>query len=137
MAADVLLRLAVITGDRALERRAAAALRSVRGIMAQFPAAAGHWLGALDFYLSRPKEIALIGDPAHAATQALAAEIHRHCLPNRILLGADADVPGDSALPLLAAKTLLDGNPAAYVCENYACQLPTADPATLARQLAD
>ncbi len=137
MAADVLLRLAVIAGDRALERRAAAALRSVRGIMAQFPTAAGHWLGALDFYLSRPKEIALIGDPAHAATQALAAEIHRHCIPNRVLLAAGADVPADSALPLLAAKTLLDGSPAAYVCENYACQLPTSDPATLARQLAD
>ena len=137
MAADVLLRLAVIAGDRALERRAAAALRSVRGIMAQFPTAAGHWLGALDFYLSRPKEIALIGDPAHAATQALAAEIHRHYIPNRVLLGAATDVPADSALPLLAAKTLLDGSPAAYVCENYACQLPTADPDTLARQLAD
>ena len=138
MAADVLLRLAVITGDRALERRAAAALRSVRGIMAQFPAAAGHWLGALDFYLSRPKEIALIGDPADHATQALAAEVHRHYIPNRVLLGAHADVPADtSVLPLLAAKTLLDGSPAAYVCENYACQLPTTDPAALARQLAD
>ncbi len=137
MAADVLLRLAVITGDRALERRAAAALRSVRGIMAQFPTAAGHWLGALDFYLSRPKEIALIGDPTDPATQALAAEVHRHYIPNRVLLTADADVPADSALPLLAAKTLLDGSPAAYVCENYACQLPTTDPAILARQLAD
>ena len=137
MAADVLLRLAVIAGDRALERRAAAALRSVRGIMAQFPTAAGHWLGALDFYLSRPKEIALIGDPTNPATQALAAEIHRHYIPNRILLSAATDVPADSALPLLAAKTLLDGSPAAYVCENYACQLPTSDPAILARQLAD
>ena len=137
MAADVLMRLAVITGDRDLERRAAAALRSVRGLMARFPTAAGHWLGALDFYLSRPKEIALIGDPATPATQALAAEVHRHYLPNRVLLGAENDVPADSALPLLAAKALLDGNPAAYVCENYACQLPTADPALLARQLAD
>jgi uncharacterized protein YyaL (SSP411 family) len=30
---------------------------------------------------------------------------------------------------------MLGGSPAAYVCRNYTCDLPTTDPATLAQQL--
>ena len=48
MAVDVLLKLAVITGDGDMERRASAALRTMRQLMMTFPTAAGHWLGALE-----------------------------------------------------------------------------------------
>ena len=68
MAVSTLLRLAVITGDGDMERRASEALRAVRQLMMTFPTAAGTWLGALDFYLSRPKEVAIIGDRDDAAT---------------------------------------------------------------------
>ena len=47
MAADVLLRLAVITGESEFERRAVTALRSVRELMAKAPTGAGNWLSAL------------------------------------------------------------------------------------------
>ena len=136
MAVDVLLRLAVITDDGDMELRASAALRGVRQLMMTFPTAAGNWLGALDFYLSRPKEIVIVGERGDADTDALLSEVHRHYTPNRVLLGASEGDDADSGLPLLMERHKIDGMPTAYVCENYVCQLPVTDAKAFARQLA-
>ena len=135
MATDVLLRLAVITGDSELRRRAAESLRSVRELMSRVPAGAGHWLGALDLYLSSPREIALIGEPAAEATRVLAAEVYREYIPNRVFVGTDDAETPPSGIPLLAGRGRIDGAPTAYVCRNYVCGLPVTTPSDLARQL--
>ncbi len=136
MAVSVLLRLAVISGDGDMERRASEALRSVRQLMMTFPTAAGTWLGALDFYLSRPKEVAIIGGRDDAETGSLLAEVYRNYVPNRILLCASEGDDG-AGLPLLAERRKIDGKATAYVCENYVCQLPVTDPQALARLLVE
>ena len=87
MAAGVLLRLAVVSGDGDMERRAIVALRSTKSLMERFPTGAGHWLCALDFYLSTPKEIAVVGDRTVHDTKDLVAEVYRSFLPNRVLVG--------------------------------------------------
>ena len=142
MATDVLLRLAILTGEDEYRRRAATALRSVRELVARFPTGAGHWLCALDFYLSTVKEIVVMGDPADRATGALLAEVHRSYLPNRLLVGSGAEAMGTSgesasAIPLLEEKNRIGGLPTAYVCRNYVCNLPVTEPAALAAQLAE
>ena len=138
MAVAVLLRLAVITGQGDLERRASVALRSVRRLMTNFPTAAGHWLGALDFYLSRTKEIVIVGERGEDGTRALLAEAYRRYMPNRVLLGtADGDDGDMYDMPLLANRQRIDGLPTAYVCEDYVCQLPVTDALALAGQLAE
>ena len=137
MAADVLLRLAVVTGDAEYERRAVTSLRSVRELMSRFPTGAGHWLGALDFYLSTPKEIAIVGSARRAETNALLSEVVRRYLPNRVLVGSAGNGAAEarSGIPLLEDRDRVDGKPTAYVCENYACNLPVTEPAALATQL--
>ena len=138
MAADVLLRLAVITGDSEYQRRAVTSLRSVRELMSRFPTGAGHWLGALDFYLSTPKEIAIVGGAGDAETNSLLSEVSRRYLPNRVLVGSAGDGTAEtrSGVPLLEDRDRVDGRPTAYVCENYACNFPVTEPAALAAQLA-
>ena len=135
MATDVLLRLAVITGDSEFRRRAAESLRSVRELMSRVPAGAGHWLGALDLYLSSPREIALVGEPAAPETRALAAEVYREYMPNRVFVGIDDAETPPSGIPLLAGRGRIDGAPTAYICRNYVCGLPVTTPSDLARQL--
>ena len=116
MAADVLLRLAVVTGDSEHQRRAVMSLRSVRELMSRFPTGAGHWLGALDFYLSTPKEIAIVGGAGDAGTDALLTEVSRRYLPNRVLVGSAGSGPAEtrSGVPLLEDRDRVDGKPTAY-----------------------
>ena len=51
-------------------------------------------------------------------------------------MGLDPAADGfERDLPLLEDKVMLAGAPTAYVCQNYACQLPVTEPAALAAQL--
>jgi uncharacterized protein YyaL (SSP411 family) len=136
-AALALLRLAALTGPPQAdeyERYAAASLRSVRDYFASMPSGFAHWLCALDYYLSTPKEIVIIGPRDDPATRALLAVARGRYLPNKVIAGADAPAKG-AASPLLEGRELVDGRPTAYVCEHYVCQRPVADPQALAQQL--
>ena len=134
---DVLLHLSVLTGESDYARLGAASLRSMHQYLARAPMGMGHWLCALDFYMSTPKEIAIVGPMTDPATQALVDVVHSRYLPNRVLAGLDPSVPveGSSSIPLLQDRGMVDGRPAAYVCQNYICQLPVTEPEALAGQL--
>jgi uncharacterized protein len=122
MLAFVLLRLARIWGDDELERQATGVLRLVRDVIPRAPSAFGWALCALDLHLSSPKELAIVGGPdsevARAALRGLEA--------NAVVAFGPAD-----DVPLLAGKTLVDGRPAVYVCERFACRAPVTDPDSL------
>jgi uncharacterized protein YyaL (SSP411 family) len=134
VAADVLLRLAALLGEPAYEKRALAAIRSVAPLMTRYPSGFGRFLGALDFHLGPPVEVALVWPAGtEGADGPLAREVARRYLPTRVLAGAGEAETGGVAL--LAGKIAREGRPTAYVCERYACQSPTTDPAELGRQL--
>ena len=136
VAADVLLRLNIFMDEPDFGRKAASALRSVRDYMTRVPEGFGHWLGALDFYLASPREIAIVGKTGDDGTRDLLDTVHERYLPNKVVMGLDPDSEGfERDLPLLEDKVALAGMPTAYVCQNYACQLPVTDPAALAAQL--
>jgi uncharacterized protein len=122
MLAFVLLRLGRIYGDDALERRAAGVLRLTRDLMGRAPTAFGHALCALDLYLSPPRELAIVGGPDSQVARAALSGYE----PNTVVaFGPSEDVP------LLQGKGLVDGRPAVYVCERFACRVPVTDAAAL------
>jgi uncharacterized protein len=122
MLAYVLLRLGRIWGDDELERQAAGVFRLIRAAIPRAPSAFGHALCALDLYLAPPRELAVIGSPEDAIAQAALAGFDPDAV---VAFGPSKDVP------LLAGKDFVDGRPAVYICERFACQAPVTEPAEL------
>jgi len=134
VAADALLRLALLTDDARYREAADSCLRQPGMAAVQYPTGFGRLLCALDFALGRPREIVIVGPLDSAKTRELRAAVFGRFLPNRVVAGA---VEGASTigLPLLADRTMRGGEPTAYVCEGYVCQAPVTDPTALAVQL--
>ncbi|HEY7093210.1 MAG TPA: thioredoxin domain-containing protein, partial [Ktedonobacterales bacterium] len=87
---------------------------------------------ALDDLIGPYYEVAIVGDTSDDATQALVSAVNSRFLP-RLALAIGA--PGDTEVPLLENRALLDGQPAAYVCQGFVCQRPVTAPADLLAQL--
>ncbi len=136
MAVTVLLKLAAMLGDEDYARRAVESLKGASAFMKRYPHGFGQWLNGLDFYLSHPKEIALIGDLNRVDTQQMLATIFKPYLPNKIVMHqvTEADSVGG---PLLEGKYMIDDKATVYVCQNYTCQAPVTDPLELEQQLRD
>ena len=72
--------------------------------------------------------MALVGDDL----SELAAAVRSALRPHLVLAGGPE---GSDEPPLLRDRPTVDGKPAAYVCENFACQAPVTDPEELAELL--
>jgi uncharacterized protein YyaL (SSP411 family) len=136
VAADVLLRLALLTGDpdNRYSSRAKGILDRLGEIAANNPSSFGRLLGVLDFYLGAPFEIALVGNQTEPNIQAFLKVIYDHYLPNRLVMVL-ADGVDPAGWPLLEERPRRNGQPTAYVCQNYVCELPAVSPAELAEEL--
>ena len=136
VAAEVLLRLAAWTGENSYRQRADDYLRALSDLMVRHPQAFGYALVALDFALSPAREIAIVGDLQQSTTRVLLNEVNAHYLPNSVLASAAPDnAEATRTIPLLADRPLKDGQPCAYVCQNFACQAPVTTSEELAKLL--
>jgi uncharacterized protein YyaL (SSP411 family) len=125
-----LLRLAALSGESAYEQAALGAIRLGAQVAPRFPTAFGHLLCAIDLYTAGAREVAVVG-PRPDRLLAVVRERHR---PHLVL--ASAESTDATAVPLLQARSAIDGRATAYVCEHFACQAPVSDPHAL-RQLLD
>jgi uncharacterized protein len=123
-----LLRLGALTGERRYREAASEIFALFAGPATDHPESFAHFLLALDFDLAQVREVALVG----ADVTELAAAVRSEYRPHLVLA---AGPEGAEAPPLLAGRTLVDGRPAAYVCENFTCQLPVTSPAELRSEL--
>ena len=139
VAAEVLQRIGLLTGDQDLERIGISALRLTRDALGRAPTGFGHALQALDLSVGPAQEIAIVGPPGDPMTKALAEEVTAvRFLPNAVLaIAAPDDREAAEAVALLRERPLVDGLPTAYVCRRFACRLPVTTPAELAAQLLE
>lgn len=132
VAADVLLRLARLTGDERYERYATTVLRLAAGQIRRFPSGFGRALGVVEFSLVPTREVAIIGPRGNA----LEKELWKKYLPSKVVALSDTPASDAEQVPLLIGRELRDGQPSAFVCENFVCGLPVTDTDGLRRVLA-
>jgi uncharacterized protein YyaL (SSP411 family) len=119
-----LLRLAALSGEREYERRAESVFALFAKTATEHPTSFAHLLRALDFHLAPTKEVALVGEDL----AELGAAVRAAFRPHLVLAGGPA---GATEPALLRDRPLVEGQPAAYVCEHFSCQAPVIDPVTL------
>ena len=136
VASLALLRCAEFTGNVDLERIGAANLRSMRDLMERAPSAFSWWLQAAQFYANPIKQVVIVGERGNAETEALLAVARTGFNPDRIVaLLTPGHEDGEKSLPLFEGRRMIDGLPTAYVCRNYACEVPVNDVEALQAQL--
>ena len=133
-----LARLSRLLDQESLMEIARTAAGTAMDKFKQTPSAYPQLAVALDFILDRPMQVVLAGAPDSKEMQALHAELHTRFLPNKVILHADGG-EGQAwlAQKMKAVKTIspINGKAAGYVCENFACKLPTSDQKIFADQL--
>jgi uncharacterized protein YyaL (SSP411 family) len=133
MAAFVLLRLAGLSGELHYEQLARRSLGAVQALLARYPLSFGQWLVALDYALAPPQEVAIVGDPANADTQALLEVALAGYRPHQVVAMGSPDAT--LLVPLLAGRPLHEGRAVAYICQGGVCGAPVTDPADLRERL--
>jgi uncharacterized protein YyaL (SSP411 family) len=131
LAVELLLRMSELFDDADARRRASYVLESLAPAIARYPTAFGHMLGNADLAINGAIEVALIGDGL-ASLENVAADEY---LPSLVLVGS-ASPRQDDPIALLKGRGTHDGRATAYVCRQFACEAPTADPRAFAEQLA-
>jgi len=119
--ASALLTASVLTDRGGRYREAAeAALHGAGTLLREHPRFAGHWLTAAEAQVAGPLQVAIAGDGPDLLDRA------RRAAPGgTVIVAGPPDAPG---VPLLAARPLVDGAPAAYVCRGFVCERPVTTP---------
>ncbi len=130
IAALNLLRLSQIYDNPKIAERAKNTIDAFATILLQFPSGMPQMLVAVENSLGKPRQIVIAGKKDSPETKALVKEVRRHFLPNTIVILADAN-EGQKYLgernKAVRAMSLVEGKPAAYVCENFTCKAPVTD----------
>ena len=136
-----LLRLGKLTGEKRYSDMAEKTLDVFAPAASLSPRAFVRMLSSFDFLLGPTQEIVVAGGNDDAGTKQLVKLAYGLYLPNGII--AQVDPSSDEAdaaagrIPLLTAKSLIDGKPAAYVCLGTTCYSPVTAVDELKKRLAE
>ncbi len=138
VAAMNLLQLYRYTNDNSLKDYGEKTLRHFCALLEQSPQIMPHLMAAVEYYSSPPEHLVIAADSeedGHKLIVESALKYHPHM--NIIVINngsADYFFP---KLPFMKEMGKKEGKPTSYVCKNFACMLPTNDPAELCRQLSN
>ncbi|MFN7994409.1 MAG: thioredoxin domain-containing protein [Bryobacteraceae bacterium] len=125
-----LLRLARLTDRDDFRQAATRALAAFGSRMTASPVGVPQMLVAYAFSLAKPKQIVIVGERGAPDTQAFLRAVRSRFLPDSVVLLVDTPEARDTLgayLAVVETMTSSEGRATAYVCEDYACKLPTSD----------
>ena len=140
VAALVLLKLGKLLMDDNFRARGEQVLHVFSQQMTESPTNLTAMLLALDYHLGPTQEIVIAATDAEASSKPLVAELRRHFLPRATVVLRPAEGAGAAIteiVPFVGNLKPVQGQAAAYVCENYACRQPVTTPEDFKGTLAD
>jgi uncharacterized protein YyaL (SSP411 family) len=138
VASLLFLKLHTFTQEQRYMRCAADVLRTIRPTVGKYPSAFGYMLCALDFYLSEPREIAIVGQPDSHEVRLFIEEIYSRYIPNKVVAASiETDAEAADSIKLLMGRKSIDDKPTVYVCRNYTCLAPASSTQELAERLEE
>ncbi|MCI0417088.1 thioredoxin domain-containing protein [bacterium] len=125
-----LLRLGRITANPELERKAEQLERAFAGQIGHLPSAYTQFLIGLDFRIGPAYEVVVAGRPETGDTAEMLVALQKVFAPRKVLVfrPEQEGIPEISRFaPYTVPQKSIDGKAAAYICQNYVCNLPTTD----------
>ncbi len=132
-----LIGLGRLTGDASFGELAQRALERYGTELGRVARVMPFMLANIAFWHAPTVEIVIAGDATSADRHALERVVAAHFLPFAVHVPVTSEMSERLAtrLPWMAAIKASDGRATAYVCQDYACQLPVTEPDALERQL--
>ncbi len=124
-----LLHLAGMTANTDYSTRAQQMIRAFSVSVKQYPAGHSQLMSALEFALNPNYEVVIVGNPQKQDTISMLAALRKPFMPQKVVLFRTED-PNAAAdiidlAPFTRSMVTRNGLATAYVCQNFACKLPT------------
>jgi uncharacterized protein YyaL (SSP411 family) len=125
-----LARLARFTGDMKWDRTARATGAAFAKQAERIPMAHAFAMIATDFLVGPTFEVVIAGTRDAADTRAMLDAVGRAFVPNKVVVLRPTEDPAPitKLAPYTRAQEPVGGSATAYVCRNFACDLPVTDP---------
>jgi uncharacterized protein len=138
VAAMNLAKLANVFGRKEFQHASARLIGSFHVALERIPASLPQMLAALDATLTEPVQIVLAAQKDLPGTAELLQVIRKNYLPNKVVLFADGAEGQNWLSQHIEAIRLMapvQGRTAAYVCQDFTCELPLTEADQLAQVL--
>ena len=130
IAAMNLLKLTRITGEIKWAEMADKTFKVFSNEINRAPSGYTSMVTAFLFEYDHPKEIVVVGSGSDPATQDALARMKSEYIPGKILLIKDTDKLSPNLSPLAkwtATQEMIGDKVTFYVCQDFACKIPTTD----------
>ncbi len=133
LATALLMRLFSFSGESRFGDPVEKNLSAIQSHLERYPSAFAGWLCEADYALGPQIQLAIVGSPDMPAFQDLILGANQRFHP-RLVTAAGS--PADPRQPhLLMGRAALNNQSTAYLCQGFACKLPTTSAEELMRQL--
>ncbi len=128
----------MMTGDTALDERAANIGKAFADIVRQSPSGFAQLMIALDFAVGPSYEVVIAGEPGSRGTTEMLRALGHAYVPNKVtlFLSASGDIEEIAGIaPFTRQMASVENKTTAYVCSKHSCQSPTTDVTSMLRSL--
>lgn len=131
--ANALITYSALTGLNDYRLCAEVALTPVTPLAARAPRSVGWGLVAAQGLISGPVQVVIIGEKTDEATKLFLKEAWNSNSPGIVI--AWAPPSANSTVGVLKNRKMVSGQPTAYLCRDFICELPTTNYLELREQL--